>query len=75
MLRKFKVYKISPKEHQVVDSRDTDQIWISEMVFWKHLEFLPLILSNYKKLKRAKIVAFTISSFLSAQYVLVTAAQ
>ena len=40
-----------------------------------YLEYVPLILRNYKKLKTTNFVRFTISSFLRAQYVLVKAAQ
>ena len=42
------------------------------ILFWKPLQFVPLKLSNKKKLKRAKIVIFTISSFLSAKHLLIT---
>ena len=40
-------------------------------MFWKYLEFVPVILSNYKKRKRTQIFIFTASSFLNAQCVLV----
>ena len=36
-----------------------------------YLEFVSLILDNYKKLKRTKLFIFTTSSFLNAQYILV----
>ena len=65
------VYQIPAKEHQVVDSWAPDEISVSELLFWKYSEYVPQILRNYKKLKRKKIVRFTISSFLSAQCVLV----
>ena len=50
----------------------TDEISVSKMLFSKYLEYVPLILRNYKKLKRKKIVKFKISFILSAQYILVT---
>ena len=49
------VYKIS------------NQISVSEILFWKYLEYVSLILRNYKKLKSTKIFRFTVSSILSAQ--------
>ena len=68
------IYKILAKEHQVVDRGAADEISLSQILFWKYLEYVPLILRNYKKLNRAKTFRFTISSFLSAQYFLVRAA-
>ena len=44
-------------------------------MFWKYLEFVPVILRNYKKVKTEQLFIFTASSFLNAQCVLVTAAE
>ena len=66
------VYKISAKEHQVVHSWDVDEISVSETLFGKYLEYVPLILQNCKKQKRTKIVRFTYSYILNAQQILVT---
>ena len=55
-------YKISAKEHQEIDSWAADEISVSKMLFSKYLEYVPLILWNYEKLKRKKIVKFKISS-------------
>ena len=41
----------------------------------KYLEYVPLVLHNYKKLNITKIVIFIISSFLSDESLLVTTAQ
>ena len=37
------VYKITGKEHQVVDFWVTDEVLASEILFWKYLEYAPLI--------------------------------
>ena len=74
-LHTLNVYKIPAKENQGVDRSATYEISVLEILFWKQLEYVPLILPNHKKLKWTKIVRSTIFSFLSAQYVLVTAAQ
>ena len=71
MLHTLNVYENPEKEHTVVDHSVVDAISISEIRFLKYLEYGSLILQNYKKLK----VTFIISSFLSAQYVLVTTAE
>ena len=62
------IYIIPAKEHQVVDRSGGEEILISETLFWKYLEYVHLILQNYKKLK-AKVVRYTLSSFLGAKYV------
>ena len=64
----------SCKKHQFVDRWAEDKISVSQILFWNYVEYVRLILRNYKKLKRAKIVRFTIFSFLSAHNFLVTAA-
>ena len=66
------VYKISAKEHQVVDRCAADEISVSVILFGKYLEYVPLVLRNYKKVKRTKVVRFTISSILSTHIILVT---
>ena len=75
ILQTLNVYKFPAKEHQAVDRWDAEEISVSEILLWKYLEYVPLILHNYKKLNAAKVVRFTISSFLTVQYILVTAAQ
>ena len=75
VLHTVNVYNISAKEHQVVDCWDADEISVLEILFWKYLEYVALILRNYKKLSTTKSFKFTISSFLNAQFFLVTAAQ
>ena len=69
LLYTLNVYKIPAKEHKVVDRWAADEISISQIMFWKYLEYIPLILRNSKKVKRTKIFIFTISSFLSGRYV------
>ena len=69
------MYKIPAKEHQGAYRQDAEEISVSQILFWKYLEYVPLILHTYKKLNNSKIVGFKNSSFLSAQYFLVTAAQ
>ena len=75
ILQTFNVYKIPAKEHQGAYRQDAEEISVSQILFWKYLEYVPLILQSYKKLNNSKIVGFKSSSFLSAQYFLVTAAQ
>ena len=38
------------KEHQVVDRSAADEISVFKILFWKYLEYVTLILCNYKKL-------------------------
>ena len=68
----FNVCKIPAKEHQEINSWAADEISVSKMLFSKYLEYVPLILWNYEKLKRKKIVKFKISSILNAEQILVT---
>ena len=75
LLQTLNIYKIHAKELHLVDRWATDEMWVSEILFWKYLEYVQPILRNYKKLKRTKIARFTISSFLNAQYFLLRAAQ
>ena len=60
-------YKSPEKYHQEIDNGAANEISVSEILFWKYLEYVPLILCNYKKLQRTKTVTFTISTFFSAQ--------
>ena len=55
------VCKIPAKERQVGDSWVADEIPVSKMLFWKYLEYVNLILHNYKKLQMTKIVRLKIS--------------
>ena len=73
-MQTFNVFKIPANEHQVANRRDAERISVSQILFWKYLEYVPLILHSYKKLNNTKITGFEIYSFLSAQYFLVTAA-
>ena len=66
MLPKLNVDKIPAKGHQVVDRWAADETSVLEILFSEYLEYVLIILRNYKKLKRTKIFRFTISSFLSA---------
>ena len=42
------IYIIPAKEHQVVDRSGAEEILISEILLWKYLEYVHLILQNYK---------------------------
>ena len=75
LLHTFNVYKIPAKEHKVVYRWSGHEISVSEIMFLKYLENVPLILCNSKKVNRKKIVIFTIYSFLNAQYILMTTAE
>ena len=55
------------KNHQVVDFWVTDEISASEIMFWKYLENVSLILCNYKKSKEDKIFIVYNFSILNAQ--------
>ena len=68
------MYKIPAKEHQGAYRQDAEEVSVSQVLFRKYLEYVPLILHTYKKMN-SKIVRLKSSSFLSAQYFLVTAAQ
>ena len=70
ILHTLNVYKIIAKDQQVVDSWTGDEIPVSEILFWKYFKYVPLIFSNYKKLKTTKMAGFTISCFLDAQEIL-----
>ena len=64
LLHTLNLYQIPAKEHQVVDSWAADELSVLEILFWKYSEYVPQILRNCKKLKRAKIVGFKYSSIL-----------
>ena len=57
LLDTLNVYKILEKEHQEIIGAP-DETSVSKMLFSKYLEYVPLKLWNYKKLKRKKIVKF-----------------
>ena len=40
------VYKILAKDQQVVDSWAADEISVLEILFWKYLQYFPLILCH-----------------------------
>ena len=67
LLYTLNLYKVPAKEHQVDDRWVADEISVLEILLWKYVENVPLILHNYQKLKITNIVRFTISAFLSAQ--------
>ena len=50
------VYKIPSKEHQVPDRSAAYEISVLESLLWKYSEYVPLILHNYKKLKKANFL-------------------
>ena len=62
------VYEICAKEHHVVDCWAPDEISVLQI-----FKICPTNIRYYKKLKATKIVRFTISPFLTAHYILVTA--
>ena len=55
MLPTLNLCRIPAKEHQVVDSCAANEILVSEIFCWKYLEYVTLILPNYKKVKWAKL--------------------
>ena len=63
------------QKHQVVGPSGAYEISFDEILFWKYLEFVPIILCNYKELKMAKFFKFIASSFPNSQCVLVTTAE
>ena len=69
ILHTLNVYNIPAKQHQGVDWSAAYEISVLEILFWKYLEYVPLILSNYKS---CHIYNFSI---LSAQDVLVITAE
>ena len=72
LLHTYNVYKILGKEYHVLDFWVTHEISASEILFWEHLEYVPLMQRNYKELKRAKRLWSTIFSILKAQSILMT---
>ena len=63
ILHMLSVYKILSNEHQADDSWAKYQMSVSEILFWKYLKYVPLILSNCKRLKKTKIAIFKIFSY------------
>ena len=63
LLHTLNVYKILPNEHHVVDSSSADEVPVLQILFYKYLENVPLILRNFKKLKRTKIARFKVFLF------------
>ena len=59
--------KVSAKQHQLADSWAAAEISVSEILLWKYLAYVTLILCNYKKAKEDKNFRFTITSILSEQ--------
>ena len=47
VLQTLIVHKIPAKKHQVVDGWAADEISVLEILFWKYLEYVPLILRKY----------------------------
>lgn len=54
MLNMLNEYKIPAKGHQVVYSWAADEVSALEILFWEYLEYIHLILRNYKKIKECK---------------------
>ena len=52
ILHTLNVYEIAAKEHQVVDLWAADEISVLERLFLKYLEYVTLILRNYKKMDK-----------------------
>ena len=58
---------IPPKQSQAVDSLAGNEVSVSEILSCKYLEYIPLILRKFKKLKRTNILRFSITSILCVQ--------
>ena len=56
------MYTKFQQKNQLVDNWAADEISVSEILFRKYLEYVLLILGNYKKLKNTRKFRFTISS-------------
>ena len=63
LLYTLNLYKVPAKEHQVDDRLVADEISVLEILLWKYIENVPIILRNYEKVKITNIVRFTISTF------------
>ena len=61
-LHTLNVYKVLSNEHQGDDSWAEYQTSVSEILFWKYLKYVPLILPNSKRVKKTKIAIFKIFS-------------
>ena len=53
-MKKDQICKIPVIDVKIVDSWAIDEISIAEILFWNYLEYVPVILRNYKKLNRGK---------------------
>ena len=67
LLYTLNLYKVPAKEHQVDDRLVADEISVLEILLWKYIENVPIMLRNYEKVKITNIIRFTISAFLTAQ--------
>ena len=65
ILHTLNVYKILSNEHQGDNSWAEYQISVSEILFWKYLKHVPLILPNCKWVKKTKIDIFKIFSYFN----------
>ena len=63
LLCTLNLYKVPAKEHQVDDRLVADEISVLEILLWKYIENVPIMLRNYEKVKITNIVRFTISTF------------
>ena len=63
MLHSLNVYKSFSNKLQVVDSWASYQMPVSEILFWKYLKYVPLLLPTCKRLKRTKLAKFKIFSY------------
>ena len=54
LLNMLNEYKIPAEGHQVVYSWAADEVSALEILFWEYLEYIHLILRNYKKIKECK---------------------
>ena len=63
LLYTLNLHKVPAKEHQVDDRLVADEISVLEILLWKYIENVPIMLRNYEKVKITNIVRFTISTF------------
>ena len=49
VLHTLNVHKLSGREHMVVFPWATNEMLVLEILFWKFLKYVPLLLTNYKK--------------------------
>ena len=65
ILHTLDVYKTISNELQADDSWAKYQMSVSEILFWKYLKYVPLILPNCKRLKKTKIATYKIFSYFN----------